>query len=752
MSAKTYLRIIQAGLIASFLIVFFVFEDLLFPYITSKQLSFNILMEFLFAFWLVFIWRYPSYRPRRSYLTWGLSAYLLAVLASCAVSVDYNLSFWGDAERMLGVFHLFHFFLLYLLLISTFRSWREWRWLLTASVVVAAIVSVIGLRQAEVYSTIGNTAYVSGYLIFNLYFCFLLFNRGAGRASRWFYLIPAAIMLLEFASARTSGAIIGLTFSLLLMAAIYAFSHPQRVWRRGAALLLLAAVAAGIIIFTQREAAWFQGSYLRNLTTQKHTFQTRLISWRGAARDFPNHPIFGTGFGNYAITFDRHFDSKFYDYAKTETYFDRAHNNLIDITSTTGIVGLLTYLSIFAAVAFYLRRQYVFSRAVVDQDGGLRYREVVILVSLLAAYFIQNLAVFDSYVTYVGLMVTLAFIYWLDRESQEGEEEARPARWVLADKHQWTAIILILAAAYLFASYTNIRPWKMFAGTIDGYARIMSGDLIGGYNSYYQALRGTPLDRDARSTLINLVTSNPPLLSQLTTNQAQVVLDYAISLAEKNVAYNPHDSLLQMQLAQVLDTAARFYYQDLERFNAYSSRAVVAMERAVEASPGRATVYFAQAQMLLFRGDIQEALAAVEHGISLNPNYPEGHCRLAQFNTFLVKQEGGGVTEDDVRAAMDRCVDLGGAPDINSSSLLTAMLDAYTSDLDFERALPVAERFALLYGDHAEIWFNLAKLYLVTNNTSQADAAAARAMAMDPALEDDWRTFRESVPASSLNQ
>jgi O-antigen ligase len=71
-------------------------------------------------------------------------------------------------------------------------------------------------------------------------------------------------------------------------------------------------------------------------------------------KDFPNHPWFGVGFGNYASVFDRYFSARFYEYTRSETYFDRAHNNLIDIVSTTGIVGLLAYLSIFVAVAIYL--------------------------------------------------------------------------------------------------------------------------------------------------------------------------------------------------------------------------------------------------------------------------------------------------------------------------------------------------------------------------------------------------------------
>src|SRR5665647_198445 len=98
MTSKFYLRFLQIGVIISLVTVFFVFSDLLFPYITSKQLSFNVLTEFLLLVWGVFIWKFPAYRPKKSGITWGVIAFLIAILWSCTYSVDPVLSFWGDAE------------------------------------------------------------------------------------------------------------------------------------------------------------------------------------------------------------------------------------------------------------------------------------------------------------------------------------------------------------------------------------------------------------------------------------------------------------------------------------------------------------------------------------------------------------------------------------------------------------------------------------------------------------------------------
>ena len=144
MSQKLYLRILQAGVCLSFFIVFWVNKDFLFPYITSKQIPFNILMEVLFVIWLTFIVKYKEYRPKLSYITFGLAFFFGVMILSCFTGVDFNLSFWGDVERMLGAFHILHFFILYLVIITVFRKWSDWRILYILSIVVAVFVSFKG--------------------------------------------------------------------------------------------------------------------------------------------------------------------------------------------------------------------------------------------------------------------------------------------------------------------------------------------------------------------------------------------------------------------------------------------------------------------------------------------------------------------------------------------------------------------------------------------------------------------------------
>lgn len=683
MSQKAYLGILRGGIFLSLLMVFFVFSGLLFPFITSKQLPFNILMELLLPVWAVFIWKYPSYRPQKSWITWGLLGYMVAIALSLVVSVDPGLSFWGDAERMLGIFHITHFLIFYLILISVFRQAKDWDYLFLSSVVTATIVSFIGLFRLT-YSTIGNTAYVSGYLIFNLYFAAILFYRYRHNLWRWVLFLPVTIMLLEFAKAKTSGAIIGLGASIFLMIFLYSFWTKNKKARFFSWGVLITAVLALVILFSQQNAAWFQNSFLRNLTAQKNTFQTRLVSWEAAAKDFPQHPILGVGFGNFADVFDRHFDARFYTYSRGETYFDRAHNNLIDIAATTGAVGLLTYLAIFVALAYYLFR-------LIKQDK--RDFEPFIIIGLISAYFIQNLAIFDSFVTYLGLMMILAYVYYLNNKLVTD----KPLK---NKKIEWPLLILGLVVISLFAYQTNGKAWQHFRLIIQGYEQMSQNDFGNGLKSYQEAFSlNTPLDRDGKVSLMNFFITNQAKFSTLPEDQKQELVSYIVELAQENVAHNPKDSLSQLQLAQVASAAYGLGLSD-----EYLDLTKNALDNSLASSPERLPIYFIKANLLGAENKFDEAIALLEPLPALNPDFPDAYCYLFKFHSSANHPEEASRYADD-------CLERGGAAVLGMSRDFLLLLDHYYQKQDWTHTLVLAKQLVAFQPKQVEANLFLAEVY-----------------------------------------
>jgi tetratricopeptide (TPR) repeat protein len=290
----------------------------------------------------------------------------------------------------------------------------------------------------------------------------------------------------------------------------------------------------------------------------------------------------------------------------------------------------------------------------------------------------------------------------------------------------------------------------MFQGVIQGYSNVLSGHFATGVLDYQAALSGTPLDHDGRVTLINIINANPKILDTVSKDGANAVLEYVVSLAEANVKENPNDSLMQMQLAQTLDTAAKFNYQDIDKFNDYSGRALQAMDRSIAASPGRAPLYLIRAQMLLFRsGDvdaresvIKEALKDTEYAISLNPQYSEPYCRLAQF--YLVLKEDAKIGEP-----LNKCVDLGGVADMNATQLVERFVNYYIDKKDYKRIVILSERLSLLNAGNPQVWFNLAKIYWAIGESEKARAAASTAIGLDSKLDLEWKSFLDGVTGTT---
>lgn len=725
----------------SLLSIFLVFKGFLFPYITSKQVSFNILVEILAIFWLVFIIKYSEYNPFKTWKNWislGLIAYFLVILVSCFFGIDFNLSFWGDIERMLGFFSIVHFLLLYFIIITVFRSWRDWYLLLFSSIIIASIVALYGFAIGKPYSTIGNTAYVAGYMIFNIYFSLILFLKTKNKW-RWLYLLPLVILLAGFKRADISGAIVGFGVSIIILCFLAGLLNKNKKVKISFLSVFLFLVILSGLIFTYKESNIIKNNIwlkpITDVSLEANTFQTRLISWRAALHDFKNHTLLGNGYGNYAAIFDKYFDPKFYSYTRSETYFDRAHNNIVDIASTTGALGLAAYLSIFIAAIIYLLKLYSKKRI----SAG----DFVLIFSLLAAYFIQNLAVFDSLATYLCLMITLGYVSWLN----ESEDELSKIESRRFDNKE-IFLLAIFGFIFLFIIYRyNVSAIKMLTGTIDSQILLYQGQVEEGYQVEKQALSyDSGLERDSRSTFIRNFSGSMgmALLKKVPKEKAENILDYCISLANENIKYNQNDSMAFLIQAEIYNNTAIYHYDNPQKFYYYSDKAVEAIDKCIAASPGRTTLFFTKAQIYFVRGDVDKAIETLNYAVNLDKNFPDGYCNLAQVYLSTNKKDEG-------LREMDTCVDKGGAVSFNSENFLKQVAANYLGSNDFRRAALLYERLIELNPKNAQYYVGLAKSYAEIGEKEKAIQAAQNAGEIDPKLKQDVEIFIKQISKENLN-
>ncbi|MFP4514870.1 MAG: O-antigen ligase family protein [Parcubacteria group bacterium] len=776
MNKNVYQWILKIGLISSFLIVFALFEKLFYPYVVSKQLTFNILIEVLMVFWLVYIVKYKEERPKLKLLSWSLIAFFTTILVSVLVSIDPHLSFWGKTERMLGFVNVAHFLFYYLIIITAFKRLKDYKYLLSALILAATGVALAMLSSGNSKAVIGNQAYTAGFFIFALFFSAYLFFKTKDNW-KYLFLLPVLIILPAFVMADITGAVIGLGAGLFVALVLVALSYKRLWYRLGAAILAILIVVTISVSFAYPDNEYIENNkVLTQISVENNTFQTRLIGWNAALEGYKEYPVLGTGYNTFSYTFDKHFDAEFYNHSKTETYFDRAHNNLLDIASTMGTVGLLAYLMIMISAALYLFKVYILSRRKekeasdldVDDDNdiadvalkmnskklkklkkkmkkklgyddnkdsanNLSYlhfshsNELLALISLFAllvAYFVQNLAVFDTFITYLALMIFLAFIRFIyfdikgyyNKDSEEKHKSiSKTFEYILF------IILIIIFGALMYK--LNISTFKAHSQAIEGYAQTYRGEANEGLDTFVRALDSqTELQRDPRTSLIKLVLNSPHVTNNLSDEEKIEYYNRLLVLNSYNLKTSNNYSVYLTQESQIFNKMGDLYkkLENEEKSRQYKEKALEYINMAIEASPERIKHYWLKGQTLIDLGQDDAGLEQWQKTIDLNENYGETYCQYAQ--AYLILGE-----EDKVWPQMDKCISSGGLNSYSQNAVLMRAVKHYQAEGDYEKMIVAYHRYAELV-DSADVWQSLAELYTEMDNWQEAKVSALRAL------------------------
>ncbi len=337
-------------------------------------------------------------------------------------------------------------------------------------------LSKIVSPNLRIQGSLGNPAYVAPYLMFAMFYAAYLWATSAKRRKTlvmigWIALVAA--LFFFFMLSQTRGAFLGFIVAILTFLIYLGFAMPKfRPFSLGILAFLLIAgsvlvryrnsvfvqnlpggrmfdmplggfslVALSLyVMFTavliafarQRKYLWwvllgFQvlavvlGAYMVgsgrvNLTDP--TTSTRFWTWGSAWRGFLERPVLGWGAENFSSVFDKYFNPRHYiPGTSSETWFDRAHSIYFDYLSETGILGLLSYLSIFAAVFWgALRKNGAEAVNAVRQaeSSPTKHSPIVraLMISLPIGYLVQGVAIFDVLPMYVNLFLFFAFGYY----------------------------------------------------------------------------------------------------------------------------------------------------------------------------------------------------------------------------------------------------------------------------------------------------------------------------------------------------
>jgi O-antigen ligase len=621
-TASILLEVIRWG---TYLILFtplVVSSRLFFPFIAPKGLYFMGLVEVIFASWLVLIVLSPNYRPRFNLLTGALSLFLFSLTISTIFSVDPSRSFFSNYERMAGLLVYLHLFAFFLVISSVFRKRGDWTKILTISLIAAFLVSVIGLLAQIVGekkmpisvawhgSTLGNSSFLGSYLLFNLFFAIYLFFEKEGR-TRPFLGTLMIVVALAFYTSRARAASLASVLGFVLILVLYlVFKKENKKLKILGRLVFFSLI---ILILSFVVILEIPGSIFQKILIS-HSNQARPLIWQMALSGLKERPIFGWGPETFELIFDKYFHPCFFlKECGGEIWFDRAHNLIFDTLATTGIFGLFAFLFLFSS-AFYILFKNLSQRK--------NFWQASIIFSLLVAYFLQGLTVFDAPSSLIMLFLVFGFIGASPYQLPEKKEFPKRKKIGI-----FKICFVFLVFFFFFLSFQKFvfQPAKS--------AHYMISSLLAPTPQkriifYQKTFRTTSLGKyQLRAHLGDFVLK---LASKKKASENEI--EYITKELEKTIKESPKDFRSRLVLGKLyLIWALEF---DKEKI----AQAKEVLEKGIETSPKNQQGYWVLSQVEVLRGDCQKALALAEKSLELEPRVRKSSLLLERVQETCQKK------------------------------------------------------------------------------------------------------------------
>ncbi|MFH1620598.1 MAG: O-antigen ligase family protein [Patescibacteria group bacterium] len=618
----------------------------IFPFVFSKLLYFQILIGLTFPAYLILAWVEPKFRPRWVPLYSAIVAYFVAMLISVFFAVDPLRAWWGNQERMNGLFTLIHFFAWFTMMTAVLKTWAEWRRLLIYEVILSVIMATVALLQIpfpkillfpagdRVGGLLDNPIYMAAYQIFNLFFIALLWLKGSSRNMKIWLALAAVADIGAFIAAQSRGALLGLGIGIVVFAIVYAlFTTNKKAKITVLSLMLLAFVSYGFI-YAMRNTNLIQNTPLERLTNFSVTTETRFIAWKIAWQGFLERPLTGWGLDDFHILFNAKYNPESLRFGYYETWFDRAHNTVMDVLSMTGLFGFLTFAAMYIALYYSVIKAY--------RKKWIDLPTFSIFSALPAAYFMQNLFVFDQPAGFVMSFFMFALIARATsaeftgvkiEQKQQEEQKIKPPSprsvpWVAFGILQIAAVILVWRMSVLpaRASYYSIMSNNYFSASLFSeaykYAKLAS-DIPTPYLDEQTFLQSRNLIALAESGSLQKMP------------EWRDWHDLIKKITDKHLEEHPQNTHPHFIYARFLHALSSFVPED-------DAQAEIEYLASIKTSPRRQQLYFSLGRYYIERGRKEEGYNEFKQASDFDPEIGEGHWMIGLSLMYdLNRQEEG---------------------------------------------------------------------------------------------------------------
>jgi putative inorganic carbon (HCO3(-)) transporter len=615
-----------------------------------KNLLLNILTPLVFVSWLwsTFL---KGERIKLSPFHILVLIFWFFLILSTFLSINLSKSILGNIGSYEGVVNQSYYLILFFLAPLVFHEAKNLEKLLKVMVLVSTLIAIYGLSQffgydplpwgwytfesRRSFATLGNPvllgAYLSTVLPISIYFTLqrrskreVLFYLGSS-------LLLTAAVLTTFSRGAWFGLFLGISFLVWQVS-----KREREVVGRYLliAVVVAIALAVGFTTFLTGDIPSLSfAKRIKSLTYVGGSLQTRLEIWKSGLEMIAARPLLGSGLETFRLAFPK-YETLTYAKLQPTVLADNAHNFLIQLASTTGLITLLIFLSLIIYVFYQVK----FILPQLERQNCLL---ILGITSGIIAYLAQSLFSVSAVGVTPFFWVLLGLLHTKILPNLTGWEIRIPNLGQLS----WTVLALLLVA---LASFSIIRAVNLFTADIL-FAKAESSAQHGFFqeaaslykraiklspsNNYYQRFHALfYFNWSMVEKRKELWQKSLELYQKTLKLQPQEIDNYTLLAGALLYGAREYDEKFYPEAARILRKATRVrpYSASIHRLlglyyleKAKLSSAYAELWQAVQINPKDAKVHFYFGRYYQMIGENKKALRAYKKALELVPNFKE---------------------------------------------------------------------------------------------------------------------------------
>ncbi len=717
------LKIIKAGIYASLLTPLVFWDQVIYPFVFPKVIFFRIIVEVIFILYIALVVLEPRYSPKVTPLALIIFLYISIALSTSLLGENVYRSFWSVIMRGEGIITLIHLGMFFVVLSSVITQKDEWRNIFKFLVVIFFIENALAFSQVlklpfvkmfgstRPNGTFGNPAYYAMFALLNIWLCFYfildavikkikIFSRDGVFAA--LACVSIFLGIISLYKTENRGGTLALACGLALFFTLYSFSHPNHALRKYFTRIIFFLGCVVFLIFIISP----QNSIVKKLLYYPKndiTIQNRIISWDIGWKAFVQKPFLGYGNENFSNVFDRYFNSDIVRDSGSFTWYDRAHNTVIEILVANGLFGLLAYLAIFAFACIEIAKT------------SLPKIQKIALASLLFSYFVNDFFLFDTLSSLLLFFIILSFIQSLniERNSSFFQNISIKIHSIFSrtKKLQKSHIVSLCVAFAIMVYFINIAPISAayFASRVFLKKDIPNHEIAKNFQkAFFITSPQAPEFRQALGGYVYNALSENPQIDPL----AELII-LAIKELEKSNEANPLDAqtrLIEADLAQ-LASPANPTLLDLAEKRALEALAI---------SPKRYQPYFTLGKIKFSQKKFDGAKMYFSQVLEINKNFIPARWNLAILYILTEQYENA---EKEISSIRSKDIDF-----IYKNSNIHLLSGAFIEKKKYARAIRLYKEALALYPKSSLYYEKLSELYKLAGNPQEAQNMLNKAL------------------------